>query len=185
MGFLGSVLNKLKRVSNQVDNYQTAVTFAEAGISQQANQILAKKCQEHNKENLVVTSHNNRFSEEVIDYALEMAKRMEYRIVAVNAADFIHRSIDIFHSARDTLCEDFISSAGANAKPFMAKAEREGLEFVHLVKLTDIDDALAEIREECGEIAFVISENQETSRNSQRIENRQKIAQRLCVYSIT
>jgi hypothetical protein len=185
MSFFDSVLKKLKRVNNRIDGYQTAVTFAEAGMHEQANQLLAKECSENPGRHLVVASHDNRFSEEAIEYSLDMAKRIEYGIIAVNAANLTHRAIDIFPSAKNTICEDFRTSAIANAKAFSARAAEEGLQFTHVVKFVEIDDAIEEIRKECGEIEFIISENQETQRAPQRIENENKIARRLCVYSMT
>ena len=174
----------MKRVNNRVDCYQSAVTFAEAGMHEQVDQLLTKACEENQGRNLIVASHDSRFTEDVIEYALDMAKRMDYGIIAVNAAHLIHRAIDIFPSAKDTICEDFRVNAVTNAEAFGARAAKEGLSFSHVIKFAEIDDAIEEIRKECGNVAFIISENQEALRAPKRIEDQKKIARRLCVYSV-
>ena len=110
---------------------------------------------------LLVIGRESDFSSELIQYALEMSKRMSYEILALNAAGFNNESFKLFPAARKKVCQDFQEIAEKNAVLFRKAAQKENIPFFHVVKLSERDEAIAEIREEFGDIDYVVSVSEE------------------------
>nr|NJM00906.1 universal stress protein [Desulfobacula sp.] len=182
MAFFNTLKTKLQIFNKKVDDYQEAITFAEAGI--QAGEQAALSCAETRGRNVVVATHESRFSDDMMLYALEMAGRMNYGIIAVNAASITHDITEFFSTTHDKLFADFKETATRNAEAFRTRALDQGLKFAHTVHASDLDHAVAAVAKECGEIEFIISENREPARARGVIGNEKRIAQRLCVYSM-
>jgi DNA-binding NtrC family response regulator len=112
---------------------------------------------------LLVIGRESDFSRELIEYALEMSKRMSYEIVALNTAGFNNESFKLFPAARRKVCEDFKEISEKNAALFRKAAQKEQVPFVHVVKFSERDEAIAEIRREFGDVDYVISVAEEGS----------------------
>ncbi len=184
MTFFNTIKQKLQKLNSKMDDCQEAITFAQAGVEHSLSQDETMTCKQKTKQNLVVASHNNRFSDKMVDYALEMAKRMNYGIIAVNAANLTHDVTEFFSATHDELYNDFKQTSLQNVVSFQEKASALGLKFAHVTKFSDIDHAIEDITKECGTIEFIISENREPTRARGVTEKEQRIAQQLCVYSI-
>ena len=63
-----------------------AITFAEAGQHDYAEDVLMEVQEKEESKKLVVVGKESTFSQEIIDYAIDMAERMSYEIVALNTA---------------------------------------------------------------------------------------------------
>jgi len=113
---------------------------------------------------LLVIGRESDFSSELIEYALEMSKRMSYEIVALNAAGFNNESFKLFPTARKKVCQDFQEISEKNAALFRKAAQKEQIPFVHVVKFSERDEAIAEISKELGDIDYVVSESEEVMR---------------------
>jgi len=184
MAFLTALKSKLSLFNKKVEDYQEAITFSEAGMNTCTKQPKTTPCAGNTGRNLVVASHDNRFSDDMIDYALDMAKRMDYGIIAVNAANLTHDVTEFFSTTHEEIYKDFKKTSEMNVAEFRTKATDLGLKFAHTIKFSDIDHALNDITKECGEIEFVISENRESTRARGVNQNEKRLAQRLCVYSM-
>ncbi len=182
MAFFNTLKTKLQIFNKKVDDYQEAITFSEAGIQDHNQSTLA--CAENNGRNVVVATHESRFSDDMMSYALEMAGRMNYGIIAVNAANITHDLTEFFSTTHDKLFADFKETSARNVEAFRTKALDQGLKFAHTVHFSDLDHAVAAVAKECGEIEFIISENREPARARGVVGNEKRIAQRLCVYSM-
>ena len=66
---------------------------------------------------------------------------------------------------------------------FQKEAAREGISFSHVIKFSEIDQAIESVCKELGEVAFVVSESQEQQADS-RIEQGERLQQKLFVYSV-
>jgi len=141
-------------------------------------------CRENEGKNLVVATLESRFSDDMVEYALDMAKRMDYGIIAVNAANLTHDVTSFFSTTQEELYTDFKETAAKNVAPFEAKAEELGLKFAHTTSQADVDHAISDITKECGHIEFIISENKRPAAIRDAAVNQNRIAQRLCVYSV-
>ena len=181
---LGFLRNRAGKLSQTMDQYQEAIVFAEAGQSEQARELF------HEEETtgeymgkLLVIGRESTFSREIIDYALEMANRMSYEIVALNTAPFSSETFKIFSSSRKQLCRDFRILSEENMKDFKNEAEKLGVPFTHVVKFSEREQALEELTQEFKGIEFVISDTEQEEVRS-RVEEGERPTQPIYVYSI-
>jgi len=107
---------------------------------------------------LLVFGRDSEFSQSLIEYALAMAERLSYEVLALNAAGFSKESLRSFPSARERVFREFHMVSEENAIAFREAAMKKGIPFSHVVKFSSLDDAIQEIRQEVGEIDFVVSE---------------------------
>ena len=62
------------------------------------------------------------FSEEIIDYSLEMAESLSYEIVALSMAPLTCDTFRMFPDAHDQMCQNFREISQKNVEYFKAKA---------------------------------------------------------------
>lgn len=120
---------------------------------------------------LLVMGRESTFSGEVIDYAIDMARRMSFEILALNSAPLSCDSFNLFSTSRSKLCQEFQSISEKNAIAFRREAEANGIPFTHVVKFDEPDQALAGVQHEYGNIEFVISEAQPSAAVDQAAES--------------
>jgi hypothetical protein len=101
------------------------------------------------------------FSREVMDYAVDMARRMSFEILALNSAPLNSDSFSLFSTSRNKLCDEFKAISMKNVAAFREAAEASGIPFTHVVKFDEPEQALADVQCEFGNIEFVISEAQQ------------------------
>lgn len=132
---------------------------------------------------LVVMGHESMFSSEVVGYAIDMAKRMSYEILALNSAPLSCDSFGLFSTSRSKLCQEFRSISEKNAASFRQAAETERVPFVHLVKFDEPEQALASLQNEYGDIEFVIADEQPQAAVD-RVAESNRPKRELLVYSM-
>ena len=179
---LSKIRNKMRDLSGKMDQYQEAITFAEAGQQAYAEDAIQETRGEEPSGILVVVGRESTFSKEIIDYAMDMAERMSYEIIALNTAPL---SCETFRlsSSRDQICTDFRMLSERNAQPFREEAEKRAISFTHVVKFSESNEALMELRKEIGEFEFVVSEEGQDVATS-RAENGERPRQEIFVYSM-
>jgi hypothetical protein len=182
-GIFGRIKQKLSSTGNKMDKYQEAITFAQAGESEYAMEAIAEEKEEQELTKLLVMGRESAFSKEIIDYALEMAHRMSYEILALNTAPLSCETFKLFSSSRNQVCEDFKSMSEKNAGIFQEAAAEKGILFNHIVMFSEPEEALESITKEHRNIAFVVSETVE-DRGESRIEEGERLHTNLFVYSM-
>ena len=182
INILGKIKNKIQGLSSKMDQYQEAITFAEAGQPAHAQDVLQETKAVEESKRLVVVGRESAFSREIIDYAIDMAERMSYEIVALNTAPL---SCETFNqsSSRDQICTDFQMLAELNVQPLREEAQKRGIPFLHVVKYSDSSEVLKELRKEIGEFEFVVSEEAHDVATD-RAENGERPRQEIFVYSM-
>ena len=182
LNILGKIKNKMWGLSSRMDQYQEAITFAEAGQHVHAEDVLQKTKAVEESKKLVVVGRESIFSREIIDYAIDMAERMSYEIVALNTAPL---SCETFRlsSSREQICTDFQMFSEQNVQPFREAAQKRGIPFSHVVKFSESYEVLKELRKEIGEFEFVVSE-EEHDVATDRAENGERPRQEIFVYSM-
>jgi FixJ family two-component response regulator len=110
---------------------------------------------------LLVIGRESDFSSDLIQYALDISKRMSYQIIALNAAGFNKESFRLFPTAREKVCQDFQEISEKNAALFRQAAKKERIPFNHVVKFCEREEAITEIRKEIGDIDYVVCEADE------------------------
>jgi hypothetical protein len=182
-GFFGKIKQKLSRAGNKMDKYQEAITFAEAGETEYAVETMAVQKEEPVTSKLLVLGRESTFSKEIIDYALEMAQRMSYDILALNTAPLSCETFKMLSSSRQQICREFEEMSKHNAALFQEAAAEKGINFEHVVMFSEPDEALASITKEHKDIAFVVSETIE-DRDDSRVEEGERLRSNLFVYSM-
>jgi len=181
--FFGKLMKKAKRLGNKVNQYQEAITFAEAGQPFRAQEGVRMDEAEEKAPKLIVVGRESTFSKEVVDYALEMAQRLSYQILALNTAPLSCETFKIFSSSQKKICQDFQSLSEENVKGFREQAEKLGISFTHVIKFSEKEVALDELVKEHGDIEFVVSDTEE-EQAADRVEDRERLRKRIYVYSM-
>lgn len=107
---------------------------------------------------LLVFGRQDEFSDALIEYALDMAGRLSYEVLALNASGFSPESFRAFPAARLRVFRNFQRSSEENAIAFREAAAKRDIPFSHVVKFSGLDEATREVRQEVGEIDFVVFE---------------------------
>lgn len=178
---LGKIKQKIQKLSGKTD--PGAITSAEAGEGSLAQEAPQTEPEDEEARKLVVVGRESVFSEDIIDYALEMAERMSYEIVALNAAPLSCATFKLFSSSRNKICEDFEDLSKRNVQAFQEAAEKKGIPFTHVVKFSESYEVLKEIRNEIGEFEFVVSESEDQEAIS-RPEDGERAKSEIFVYSM-
>ena len=162
-----SLKDKVSGLSEKMDRYQEAITFAEADQHEYAKEVLDRKPESAASATpttpgkLVVVGNESEFHADIIDYALEMAKRMECEIVALNTAPLSCKSSKLFSSSWKNLCEEFKTLSEENIKTFKEKVEGSQIGFTHVIDFIETDDALNKLNTQFKGINLVIAAPEE------------------------
>jgi hypothetical protein len=175
--------NKFNGLGRKMNRYQEALSFAEAGEQDHAKELYQENGPEATPAKLLVVGRESHFSGQVMDYALEMAQRLGYEILALNTAPLSCETFKIFSSSQKHLFQEFKSLSEKNVQEFHEKAENLGIPFTHAIKFCDKDQALAEICKEFGTVEFVVSDTEE-EQVVDRVQEGNRPRQEICVYSM-
>ena len=140
---------------------ETRCTETQADAPAEAVAMVCKEADGQDIEGrLLVMGRESSFSQEVVDYAIDMARRMSFEILALNSAPLSCDAFSMLSASRSKLCEEFKSISEQNAMIFRQAAEAVGVPFAHVVKFDEPDQALASVQQEYKNIEFVISDAQ-------------------------
>ena len=170
-----------KKMRSFFDKQQVAVTFAEANELDYAIEM-AEEYERKHRTTLLVMGRKASFSKEIINYALDMAERMSYDILALNAAALSCETFQML-SNRQRVCDEFKQMAETNVDSFEVAAFEKGIPFTHVVMFNEPEEALMALCRENKDIAFVVSETIE-DRDVNRAEQGERLSKNLFVYSM-
>lgn len=175
------LLKKTRAARSKMDNYQKSVTFAQAGEAAQGHDTPGEQAPEQ-PGLLLVIGNGSAFPRPMMDYALDMARRMSYEILALNVAPLPQETAQLFTPAQNQIAQ-FEETARENARSFHEEARQMGIAFRHAVKFGDTDAVIRKVEQEYGPVEFVVSEPAE-EQPAERSENENRPEKRLCVYSM-
>ncbi|MGD9368444.1 MAG: hypothetical protein PVH87_22280 [Desulfobacteraceae bacterium] len=175
---------KIQKGSANANHRREARSNAEAGKNEHTHEAAADAATTETARRLLVVGRESVFSEEIIDYAIEMAQRLSYEIIALNTAPLSCDTFRLFSSSRSRICQDFKEISKKNIIAFQERAAKEGIPFVHVVKFSDSYEVLKEIKVEIGEFEFVVSEMEEDPEDAAGTGNGEKPKREISVYSI-
>jgi len=182
-GLLGKIKERLIKTGSRIEDCQGAITFAEAGTSHPEATSMETTCKNHKAAKLLVMGQESAFSKEIVDYALEMAQRMSYDILALSTAPLSCETFKLFSSSHSKVCEDFRHLSEENTRPFKQAAAALRIPFKHVVMFNEPEAALDSITRKDKNISFVISETIE-DRDVNRQESTAQLRPSLYVYSV-
>ncbi|GBC63164.1 hypothetical protein DENIS_4157 [Desulfonema ishimotonii] len=140
-----------------------------------------ERCEQPGK--LLVVGRESTFPPEIVGYALDMASRLSYEILALNTAPLSCETFMRFSASRKKVCEDFREISAHNAKIFAGEAAARQIPFEHIIRFSAADEAIAEIRREWDGVEFVISDSAE-ERQASRPEQEQHVQKPIFVYAM-
>jgi hypothetical protein len=173
--------DKSRAFQKNMDQYQEAITFAEAG-ELKPNASSEAEAPAEQPGLLLVIGNGETFSRRMIDYALDMAQRMSYSILALNVAPLAEEAVRRFAPSSSKI-QEFEEKSRDNAKAFEAAAREAGILFTHAVKFGETDAVIQAVEKEYGPVEFVVSEPAE-ERAEERPENENRPEKQLYVYSM-
>lgn len=107
---------------------------------------------------LLVIGREDDFPPGLIEYAVNLSRRMSYRILALNVAGFQNESFRLFPAARESVCQEFAEISERNAEVFRRAAQEQGVPFTHIAKCCSRDEAIAEATSEHGDPDYIVCE---------------------------
>lgn len=185
---LGRLKTALQKLMRKTEDYQEAVTFSQSnhpelvagGLRESTPRSVAEDAPQPSK--LLVVGDESVFSEEIMTYSMDMASRMTYSIVALNAAPLSCDTFKRFAASRNKICSDFKAMCEEGAEVFRRRAQARGIHFEHVVKFEDTDAAVEEVLKTNGPVDFVVSDRRAAAH--QRITNDQRPRHDIYVYSM-
>jgi hypothetical protein len=175
--------SRVRKITGRMDRYQEAITFAEAGQINHAQEVVHEKENHRSPGKLLVVGRESIFNKEVIDYALDMAQRLSYEILALNTAPLTCDTFNLLPAERSKICQEFKTLTEKNIKHFQQEAQKRAIPFAHVIKFSAKEQALAEITREFGDIEFVVSDT-EHDRTVERVAQGERPKQDIYVYSL-
>jgi hypothetical protein len=179
----GKLKSRVRKITGRMDRYQEAITFAEAGQMNHAQQAVHQNENHQSPGKLLVVGRESIFNKEVIDYALDMAERLSYEILALNTAPLSCETFNLLPAERSKVCQEFKTLVQKNIKQFHQEAQKRAIPFSHVIKFSEKDQALAEITREFSDIEFVVSDT-EADRAVERVAQGERPKQEIYVYSM-
>jgi hypothetical protein len=147
---------EVKRQHHLQDDYDQAmmaISFAEAGAPDQAVEVMGQ----YGKRKILVVSQEEAFSEPVIEYAMLLAERLGYELLAVNVgAAPLHKGVSAY---QQHLQEGFQERATAAAAVLEQKAAARHLRLTHVVKFGEVGRAVEAIKREYRRIELMITDS--------------------------
>jgi len=172
-----------------VDRSSAAISFAEAGESEMALEFLSDG-ENHAAENVVESQLKNQwllvrgvgaeFTSECMEYAVDMAKRFGWGIMALSCADTGCGSV-WDRVEKKSACEKFESMSEVKVLEFRNLCRDEGLDFKHELRFMNPKDAVEDVVK-CEAISFIISDD--ISNRNEKIEKERDLRDSLYVYSL-
>jgi len=152
---------RVESLINKHDRTEEAIVFAEAGEHEYARELLKKDDSERKK--ILVVGGEEGFSKKLVHYAIGMAERMGYEIVALNVIPAGNR---LFSMLNEKVREELRERTAKEAETFRRKAEEKRILFSHNVKFGDFDKSIKEAHKEFKRISFVLTEPEHITEKS-------------------
>jgi hypothetical protein len=152
--------NRMSKLTKAVDRYQEAVTFAEANLPEEAVASLETAPQE--RPMILVMGRDHTFSRDLKDYALGLAGRMGYDILAVNTRHMPGRFSPEADQFREHLRQDFTKQSQAAARDFESECQAAGICFQYEVKFGESNAVMRELHKLNPGLEYVLTEPDES-----------------------
>ncbi|MCP4602108.1 MAG: universal stress protein [Proteobacteria bacterium] len=123
---------------------------------QKADNESAENLGERSK--ILVVGTDDNFSQQLVEYAVWFAKRMEYELIALNCVPFGHEAPKVLSPYQEELQKEFESAAIQGSELLAYRSNIEGVKFSHLVKFGAPDRCIRDAHTEVNGIEFVLAE---------------------------
>ena len=150
---------QVEKQDNFRESYDTqmeAMALAEAGAHDLAQKAIVRDGMERPK--ILVVGREDIFTECVIDYAISLADRLGYDIIAMNVSTVMGHSGRFLSPFKMHLREEFEMRANEAVEVLREKAVAKGIHCEHVVRFSTLNKAVEELHHEIRRIEFVITE---------------------------
>jgi nucleotide-binding universal stress UspA family protein len=152
-------------ISERAQQYMQAITFAEEGEHQYAKEALEEAepaARPADTKSILVLGNEDTFPDYLIDYAVDMAERFDYEIIALNALP-MSRKTRVLSGFADEIGERFRTNAGNAGEVFRKRAEERGVRFRQEIELMSEQKAIRHLHKKEDNIEFVLTEPENAS----------------------
>ncbi len=152
--------SRVSKLTEAVDRYQEAVTYAEANLPAEAVAALERPAQAPPM--ILVVGREDTFSHALREYSVGLADRLGYEIVALNTKHIPGESSPGATEYREHLRQDFTAKSLEAAEDFRSECEQAGICFRHEVKFGETSDIIRELHQDHPRLDYVLTEPDET-----------------------
>ncbi|UCF02566.1 MAG: universal stress protein [Deltaproteobacteria bacterium] len=139
----------------RIERQTKAIAFAEAGLHEDAQNLIRTELAEKSK--VLVVGHEDTFSQPVIQYAVGLAERMGYEILALSVSP-VRTESSTLEPYCDMVCEQFRARSEESTAGFRCACKEKGISFSHVIKFGEVDQCIKEIHQERFRVEFVVTE---------------------------
>jgi hypothetical protein len=147
---------KAASAAKRLERYAEAAALAQAGAQDLAQEIIRGEI--HQRPKILVVGSEEGFSRPLVDYAVELAKRMGYEIIAVNCISINHEAGKPLTGDQEKLFMEFRRRAAKGVEAMASRTAELGVPLRHMVKVGLPDRCILELEAEVSRLTFVLTE---------------------------
>jgi hypothetical protein len=141
-----------KRKQTVLRDSAAAVAFAEAGEHATARTMIDKSV---GNRNILVVGSEESFSEILVNYSFDMAKRLDFELVMLNVTD---APLALPEGRREEAKTLFQNESNQNFTALKERAEHAGVPVSHLVEIGQLDDVVHKLQTQFPGMRYVLTE---------------------------
>jgi len=108
---------------------------------------------------ILVVGKGETLDAEAVDYAVNLAERLGYDLIALNVNPTLGQKGRFFPPYKNHLREKFVQDARVAGEALQKKVAQRGIGFEQVVKFGDLGKAVAEVNRQIKRIEFVITQD--------------------------
>lgn len=140
------------RRQNILQKTAAATAFAEAGEYEAARRMVENTLESRK---MLIVGRGDSFSEDLITYSLDMAKRLDFGVVALSVTD---APLSLPAAQREEAAESFRRQSLEMAGHLKERAEQMGVDFSHHILIGHEDEAVEKLHAEYSNMRYVLTE---------------------------
>lgn len=129
-----------------------AATFAEAGEHETARSMIDRSTKARK---ILVIGHGEHFSEMLVEYAVGMAKRLDFELVALNISD---APLSMAAGKKEEAISLFQANSKKNVAALQEQAASNKVSFIHLVEIGHQDEVIEKLHAQHSDMRYVLTE---------------------------
>lgn len=141
-----------ERRQSMLHDTAAAVAFSDEGEHETARSIIDRT---RGNRTILMIVNGDSCSETLKDYALEMAKRLDYKLLALHVTE---SPLSLSEESRKAIISDFRESCRHSVKTLRKKAEQIGVSFSNVIECGNSDDIVAKLHARYPGMRYVLTE---------------------------
>ena len=129
-----------------------AAAFAEAGEHVTARAMIDKT---KGNRNILVVASEERFSDVLFNYSLDMAKRLDLELLMLNVTDV---PLSLPEARKEEETTRFLNESQQNFIALQERAEQAEVPVNHLIEIGDLDDVVHKLKTQFPGMRYVLTE---------------------------